>query len=175
MPTSQYDRHTLHCALGSVSRSSHNSMFPISWIISFDSWLKVLNDWLCCRSRWRTCRCGWFSIFWINSRTLAPCNCFTVECGSPGMLKSMSSSSIARLNLLSVLSNGISRKTSGACCSFTVCALDLLRSSGCPDRSWICSTWMFSDRLSGCPDRSEEQSSPWKHFHRSHGNGTFHL
>ena len=117
MPTSQYDKHTLHCALGSVSSNSHNSMFPTTWIICFDSWLKGLNDWLCCRSRWRACRCGWFSIFWINSRTLAPCNCFTVECGSPGMLKSMSSSLISRLNSLSVLSNATSRCTSGACCS----------------------------------------------------------
>ena len=30
MPTSQYDKHTLHCALGYVSSSSHNSMFPTS-------------------------------------------------------------------------------------------------------------------------------------------------
>ena len=72
-------------------------------------------------------------------------NRYTVECGTPGMLKSMSSSLMARLNLLSVLSNATSRCSSGACCSFTVCALELLRSSGCPDRSWICSTRMFSD------------------------------
>ena len=26
----QYDEHTLHCALGSISSSSHNSMFPTS-------------------------------------------------------------------------------------------------------------------------------------------------
>ena len=26
----QYDRHTLHCALGSISSSTHNSMFPTS-------------------------------------------------------------------------------------------------------------------------------------------------
>ena len=37
MPTSQYDRQTLHCALGSVSSNSHNSMFPTSCIICFDS------------------------------------------------------------------------------------------------------------------------------------------
>ena len=35
--------------MGSISSSSHNSMFPTSWIISFDSWLKGLNDWHCCR------------------------------------------------------------------------------------------------------------------------------
>ena len=59
----------------------------------------------------------------------------TVECGSLGMLKSMSSSLIARLNSLSVLNDAISRCSSGACCSFTVCAVELLRSSGCPDPS----------------------------------------
>ena len=32
--------------------------------------------------------------------TLAPCNCFIVECGTPGTLKSMSSSFITRLNSL---------------------------------------------------------------------------
>ena len=66
-----------------------------------------------------------------ESRTLAPCNCFTVECSTPGMLKSMSSSLIARMNSLFVLNNAISRCSSGACCSFTVCALELLHSSGC--------------------------------------------
>ena len=35
---------------------------------------------------------GWFSIFWINSRTLVLCACFTTECGSPGIRKSMSAS-----------------------------------------------------------------------------------
>ena len=43
MPTSQYDRHILHCALGSTSSSSYNSMFPTSRIMSFDSWLMGLN------------------------------------------------------------------------------------------------------------------------------------
>ena len=71
----------------------------------------------------------------FSESILEPCNCFTVECGSPGMLKSMSSSLISRLNALSVLSNAISRCTSGACCSFTMCVLELLCSSGCPDRS----------------------------------------
>ena len=114
------------------------------------------------------CRCGWFSILWINSRTLTLCNCFTVECGSPGILKSMSSSILSRVNSLSVLSIVISRCTSGTSCRSILCL------SGCPDRSWVCSTRMFSDRLfwalitlgviSGCPDRSEEQSSSWKHF-----------
>ena len=40
-----------------------------------------------CRSRWRACRFGWFSIFWIKSRKLAPCDSFTVECGTSGTLR----------------------------------------------------------------------------------------
>ena len=44
MPMSQYDKHTLHCVLGSVSSNSHNSIFPTSRIICFDSGLKGLND-----------------------------------------------------------------------------------------------------------------------------------
>ena len=35
-----------------------------------------------------------------------PCDCFTAEFGTPGMLKSMFSSSVARLNSLSVLCEG---------------------------------------------------------------------
>ena len=57
---------------------------------------------------------GGFRFSESNSRTLALCNCFTVECGSPGMLKSMSSSILSRRNSLSVLSVVISRCTSGA-------------------------------------------------------------
>ena len=33
MSMSQYDKHTLHCVVGSVSSISLNSMFPISWIV----------------------------------------------------------------------------------------------------------------------------------------------
>ena len=44
MPMSQYDKHTGHCVLGSVLSNSHNSMFPTSRIICFDSGLKGLND-----------------------------------------------------------------------------------------------------------------------------------
>ena len=44
IPMFQYDKHTLHCVLGSVSSNSHNSMFPTSRIICFDSGLKGLND-----------------------------------------------------------------------------------------------------------------------------------
>ena len=40
----QYDKHTVHCVLVSVSSISHNSMFPTSRIICFDSGLKGLVD-----------------------------------------------------------------------------------------------------------------------------------
>ena len=159
---SQHGKHTLHCVLGSVSSNSHSSMFPTSWIICFDSGLKGLNDWLCCRSRWRACRFGWFSIFWINSRTLALCACFTIDCGNPGILKSMSSSILSRIVSLSVLSILILWYTSGSSCTATLCL------SGCPDLSWVCSTsrlLLSSDEhawplitscvISGCPDRSQ--------------------
>ena len=168
---SQYDKHTLHCVLGSISSNSHNSMFPTSWIICFDSELKGLNDWLCCRSRWRARRFGWLSIFWINSRTLALCACFTIECGSPGIVKSMSSSILSRIVSLSVLSVLASWYTSGSSCTATMCL------SGCPDLSWVCSTLtllLSSDGhvwtlitfcvISGCPDLSQERSSSSKEF-----------
>ena len=80
-----YDKHTVHCVLCSVSSNSHNSMFPTSWIICFFSGLKGLNEWFCRKSCWRACRFWWFSIFWINSRTLVLCACFTTECGSVGI------------------------------------------------------------------------------------------
>ena len=41
----------------------------------------------------------WFSICWIKLWTLMPCDRFTIAFGTPEMLKSMFSSSIARLNL----------------------------------------------------------------------------
>ena len=45
MPTSRYDRHTLHCALGSTSSSSHSSVFPAALITSRDSLLvDVVED-----------------------------------------------------------------------------------------------------------------------------------
>ena len=164
MPTFQYDRHILHCALGSTSSSSHNSMFPAALIMSCDSLLKGLNCRRCWRSLWCACRWGWFSIFWIKFWTLTPCDRFTAECGNPGTLKSMFSSLIALLNSLSVLNDAMSRFSSGTNCSFTVCALELFRSSGFPDLSWVCLTRVFSDKSSGFPDLSEETSSSCKHF-----------
>ena len=44
MPTSQYDRHTLHYALGSTSSNSHSSVFPAALITSRDSLLKGIVD-----------------------------------------------------------------------------------------------------------------------------------
>ena len=89
MPTSQYARHALHCALGSTSSISHSSVFPAALITSCDSLLEGLNGRCYWRSLWSACRWGWFSIFWIKLWTLTPCDRVTVEFGTPGMLKSM--------------------------------------------------------------------------------------
>ena len=168
----QYDKHTMHCVLGSVSSNSHNSMFQTSRIICFDSVLKGLNDWFCRRSRWRACWFGWFSIFWINSRTLALCACFTIERGSPGILKSMSASILSRTVSSLMLSVSASWYTSGSSCTATVSLPSR------PDLSWVCSTMRLllpSDEhawtlitscvIPGLPDLSEEQSSSLKKIH----------
>ena len=42
IPIFQYDKHTVHCVLGSVSSNSHYSMFPTSLMICFDSGLNIL-------------------------------------------------------------------------------------------------------------------------------------
>ena len=103
--------------------------YPTSWTICFDSWLKGLNDWLCRRSRWRASRFGWFSIFSSNSRTLTLCASFTTECGSPGILKSMSASILSRIVSSLMLSVSASWYTSGTSCTATVSL------PGCPDLS----------------------------------------
>ena len=164
MPTSQYAKHALHCSLGSTSSSSHSSVFPAALITSRDSLLKGLNCRCCWRSLWSVRRWGWFLIFWIKFWTLTPCDRFTAECGTPGMLKSMFSSLIARLNSLSVLNDAMSRFSSGTNCSFTMCMLELLGSTDCPVPSWACLTRMSSDSLSGFTDLSEEPSSLCKRF-----------
>ena len=79
------------------------------------------------------------------------------------MLKSMFSSSITRLNLLSALYDAMSRCSSGACCSFTVCALELLHSSGCPDPSEAQSfSWKVFSSISWERDVSPSiTNTPW--------------
>ena len=76
----------------------------------------------------------------------------------------MFSSLIARLNSLSVLNDAMSRFSSGANYSFTVCALELFPSTSCPVPPWACLTRMFSDSFQGFPDLSEEPSSSCKPF-----------
>ena len=49
----------------------------------------------------------------LSLRVVLECDRFTVEFGTPGMLKSMFSSSIARLNSLSALNDAMSRFSSG--------------------------------------------------------------
>ena len=81
----QYDRHVSHCVLGSVSSNSNSSPLPTTWIIRFDSGLNGMFAWFCRRSCWRACRS---QFFWINSRTVVLCACFTTECGKLGIRKS---------------------------------------------------------------------------------------
>ena len=92
MPNFQYNKHSLHCVLGSVSNNSNSSALPTSWIIFLDFSLSGLQALFCCSSRWRDCQWGWFSIFFTSSRTRSSSACFTTECGNPGILKSMSTS-----------------------------------------------------------------------------------
>ena len=80
-------------------------------------WTKWVIGLFCRRSCWRACRSGWFSIFWINSRTLVLCSCFTTECGNPGIRKSMFTSfSIVFMTWIVMINNGSLR-------SFTKCCL----------------------------------------------------
>ena len=116
--------------------------------------LKRLNARCCWRSLWSSCRWRWFSIFWIKFRTLTLCDRFTVEFGTPGMLKSMFSSSVARLNSLSALDDAMSRCSAGTNCSFTVCVL-ALDFTGSPVSSWPCLT-RLSSHFTGFPVLTEE-------------------
>ena len=129
MPALQYVRHALHCDFGSTSTISHSSVFPAAIIASFDSLLKGLNARCCWRSLWSACRWGWIKLW-----TLMLCDRFTMAFGTPEMLKSMFSSSIARLNLSA--SSRCSREP-------TSCTLCELASTGFPVRSWF-----FMTRLS---------------------------
>ena len=138
MPALQYVRHALHCDFGSTSTISHSSVFPAAIIESFDSSLKGLNAWCCWRSLWSACRWRWFSICWINLWTLIPCNRFTIAFGTPEMLKSLFSSSIARLNLFAF--DDVVSRCSREPTSYTLCELS---STGFAVRSWT-----FMTRLS---------------------------
>ena len=98
-PVLQCLRHTLHCHFGSTLTISQISVFPASMIATFDSSLNALNDCCCSRSFWTASCCGWLAILWIKSRMLKFWERFTASSGMPEMLKSMFSSSVARLNL----------------------------------------------------------------------------
>ena len=60
--------------------------------------------------------------------------------------------------------DAMSRFSSRANCFFTVCALELFCSTGCPVASWKRLTRMFSDSLSSFTDLSEKPSSSCKPF-----------
>ena len=79
MPSLQYDRHSVHCVLRSVSNSSNSATSPTSWVICCVFALNGLLALFCCRSRWRACRWGWFSIFLTNWRTREFWACFTTD------------------------------------------------------------------------------------------------
>ena len=143
--------------LGSTSTISHSSVFPAALIASRDSLLNGLNARCCWRSLWSACRWGWFSIFCIKFWTLTPCDRFTVEFGTLGMLKSMFSSPVARLNSLSALNDAMSRCSAGKNCSFTMCVLALDFTCS-PVPSWAWMTRMSSD-FTSFPVLSEEPSS----------------
>ena len=105
-----------------------------------------------------SCRWGWFSICWIKLWTLMLCDRFTIAFGTPEMLKSMFSSSIARLNLF-VFEDAVSR-CSREPTSCTVCVRD---STGFPVLSWTCITRLTS-HFTGFPVLSEKTSSSCKHL-----------
>ena len=90
MPSLQYEKHSLHCVLGSVSNNPSSSTLPMSWITFLDVVLNWLQASFCCGSCWRDCRWGRFWIFLTSSRTRQLSTCFTTECGNPRILKSMS-------------------------------------------------------------------------------------
>ena len=70
-----------------------------------------------------TLKCLSLRVVLDPSESSWPCDRFTVEFGTPGMLKSMFLSLIARLNSLSVLDDTVSRCSAGTSFSFhDVCA-----------------------------------------------------
>ena len=147
MPTFQYERHAVHCVLGSVSSNSNNSMLPTSesflWF-----WTERISDWFCRRSCWRACRSGWFSIFWINSRTLVLSACFTTECGGPGIRKSMSASFsiVCSWLKLSLSTTGLTVFSRSVCISNVECFAFMTRT--CWTTIWHIFLCLFQQRVS---------------------------
>ena len=93
IPMFQYDKHTLHCVLGSVSRNSHNSMFPTSRIICFDSGLKglkMIDSVVHLFEEHVDLGGSQFSESIVERWYFARVS--TTKCGSPGIRKSMSTS-----------------------------------------------------------------------------------
>ena len=127
---------------------------------------------------------GGSQLFWINSRTLVLCACFTMECGSPGIRKSMSASFTIidwltswSATDLSVFSRSISSPTLNVSLSWTERVWELSDTvimscviTGLPVPSCACSTlksflssneraWIILVSLTGLPVRSEPGSS----------------
>ena len=76
MPSLQYDRQ-----LRFGIRLEQFEQFDVAHFLNHFLWFwpNWFFAWFCRRSCWRACRSEWFSIFWINSRTLVLCACFTTE------------------------------------------------------------------------------------------------
>ena len=91
MPWLQYNKHFLHCTLGSVSNNSNSSTLPMSFIF-LDFSLNGLWVLFCCRYCWRACRWKRFTICFTSSRTREFSACFRTQCGNPDILKSISTS-----------------------------------------------------------------------------------
>ena len=166
---------------------SHSSMFPAALITSCDSLLKGLN-----------CRCllkitlkvlvaeGGSSIFWIKFLNVdAMLIVSLLNLRTPGMLKSMFSSLIARLNSLSVLNDAMSRFSSGANCSFhCVCTWAVLLNRLPWSIVNLLNSGIFR-QITSFNHARRDIRLPWSFwnteffrenlFHWSHGNGTFHL
>ena len=167
MPASQYARHALHCALGSTSSISHSSVFPAALIMPCDSLLKGLN---CRRCLKITLKCLSMRVVLdllnqvVNVDAMWSFHCqmrhsWNIEVNV--LLVDCTIELVVRVEWRNV-TIFFRSKLFFHC----VCAVELLRSSGCPDPSWACLTLVFSDKLrasitlsviSGCPVPSETQ------------------
>ena len=96
IPSLQCVRHSLHCTFGSTLIISQSSVFPLAIIASVDSSLKgsqrtMLLDIIL--------NCFFLRMTVDFQKKRYESSCFAIASPSPEMLKSMFSSSIARLNL----------------------------------------------------------------------------
>ena len=138
---------------------THSSVFPTAIITFCDSLLKGLNGlnvWCCCGSLWSACRWRWFSIFCFKFWTLTPCDRFTVEFGTPGIVEI--NVLLVRCTVDLVVRVKWCNVTMLTNCSLPMCVLALDFTSS-PIPSWACLTRMSSDSFTEFPVSSEESHS----------------